>query len=93
MVYHGELAKLKPGPRHLTSFYLSIAAGGAFGTLLVGLMAPYIFPAIWEFQIGLWTSGFVIAMVLWPGVPADGIIWIRPEDFGPLNQQGWTRIE
>jgi predicted phage terminase large subunit-like protein len=26
-------------------------------------------------------------------VPADGIIWIRPEDFGPLNQQGWTRIE
>jgi hypothetical protein len=26
-------------------------------------------------------------------VPEDGIIWIRPEDFGPLNQQGWTRIE
>jgi len=26
-------------------------------------------------------------------VPADGIIWIRPEDFGSLNQQGWTRIE
>jgi predicted phage terminase large subunit-like protein len=26
-------------------------------------------------------------------VPTDGIIWIRPEDFGPLNQQGWTRIE
>jgi predicted phage terminase large subunit-like protein len=26
-------------------------------------------------------------------VPADGIIWIRPEDFGPLNQQRWTRIE
>jgi hypothetical protein len=26
-------------------------------------------------------------------VPADGIIWIRPEDFGPLNRQGWTRIE
>jgi hypothetical protein len=26
-------------------------------------------------------------------VPADGIIWIRPEDFGPLNQQGWSRIE
>ena len=25
--------------------------------------------------------------------PADGIIWIRPEDFGPLNQRGWTRIE
>jgi predicted phage terminase large subunit-like protein len=26
-------------------------------------------------------------------VSADGSIWIRPEDFGPLNQLGWTRIE
>jgi hypothetical protein len=26
-------------------------------------------------------------------VPADGNLWIRPQDFGPLNQQGWTRIE
>jgi hypothetical protein len=25
-------------------------------------------------------------------VPADGIMWIRPEDLGPLNQLGWTRI-
>jgi len=46
MVYHGELAKLKPRPRHLTSFYFYVAAGGAFGTLLVGLLAPRMFPAI-----------------------------------------------
>lgn len=26
-------------------------------------------------------------------VPADGILWIRPEDFGPLNQQGWMPAE
>jgi len=26
-------------------------------------------------------------------VCADGTMWIRPEDFGPLNQLGWTRIE
>jgi predicted phage terminase large subunit-like protein len=26
-------------------------------------------------------------------VSADGTVRIRPEDFGPLNQQGWTRIE
>ena len=65
MVYHGELAKLKPRPRHLTSFYFYVAAGGAFGTLLVGLLAPRIFPAIWEFQIGLWLSGLLVAVVLW----------------------------
>ena len=65
MVYHGELAKLKPGPRHLTSFYLYVAGGGAVGTLLVGFLAPHIFPAVWEFQIGLWISGVFVAMVLW----------------------------
>jgi predicted phage terminase large subunit-like protein len=26
-------------------------------------------------------------------VPADGIISVKPEDVGPLIQQGWTRIE
>ncbi len=65
MVFHGELANLKPSPRHLTSFYLHIAAGGAFGTVLVGLVAPHIFPSTWEFQLGLWISGLVVAMVLW----------------------------
>jgi hypothetical protein len=64
MVYHGELAKLKPDAQHLTSFYLHIAAGGAFGSLFVGLIAPSIFPAIWEFQLGLWFSGLILAAVL-----------------------------
>ena len=31
MVCHGELARRKPAPRHLTEFYLLIAAGGALG--------------------------------------------------------------
>lgn len=65
MVYHGELSKLKPSPRHVTSFYWYIAAGGAFGTVLVGLIAPNVFPAIWEFQLGLWCSGLVVGWVLW----------------------------
>jgi len=29
MVCHGELVRLKPHPRYLTSFYLVISAGGA----------------------------------------------------------------
>jgi hypothetical protein len=65
MVYHGELVRLKPSPRHLTSFYLHIAAGGAFGTVLVAFIAPYVFPAVWEFQVGLLISGLVVAAVLW----------------------------
>ena len=36
MVCHGELARLKPDPAHLTRFYLMISLGGALGAVLVG---------------------------------------------------------
>ncbi len=50
---HGELVKRKPAPRHLTSFYLMISAGGALGGILVGLAAPRLLPAHFEFPITL----------------------------------------
>src|SRR5579862_7992723 len=53
MVCHGELVKLKPHPRYLTSFYLMISAGGALGGVLVGLVAPNLFPGFFELQFGL----------------------------------------
>jgi hypothetical protein len=43
MVFHGELARRKPSPRHLTGFYLLVAAGGALGGMFVGLAAPLLF--------------------------------------------------
>jgi len=62
MVCHGELARLKPGPRRLTSFYLAIAAGGAMGGLLVALVAPRIFRGYFELHVGLWAC-LVLAML------------------------------
>jgi SAM-dependent methyltransferase len=53
MFCHGELARLKPAPRYLTRFYLMISAGGAFGSALVGLVAPLILPAYFELAFGL----------------------------------------
>ncbi|MGH6692516.1 MAG: hypothetical protein ACREF4_17750, partial [Gammaproteobacteria bacterium] len=40
MFCHGELTRLKPAPRHLTTFYLMVSIGGAIGALLVGIGAP-----------------------------------------------------
>ena len=51
MVCHGELVRLKPHPRHLTSFYLMISLGGALGGLFVGLVAPYLFQGEYELPI------------------------------------------
>ncbi len=56
MVCHGELARLKPSPRHLTAFYLLISAGGALGGLFVGAVAPLIFSSFLEWQIGITIS-------------------------------------
>lgn len=42
-VCHGELVRIKPEAWRLTSFYLTLAAGGAAGGLLVALLAPALF--------------------------------------------------
>ncbi|HLH20174.1 MAG TPA: fused MFS/spermidine synthase [Bryobacteraceae bacterium] len=64
MVCHGELARLKPHPRYLTHFYLMISAGGALGGLLVGFVAPRVFPALYELQIGLGACALLTLVVL-----------------------------
>ncbi len=53
MVCHGELVRHKPDPRHLTGFYLLVSAGGAAGGLFTGLVAPNLFPDLWELPLSL----------------------------------------
>jgi len=53
MFCHGELARLKPAPRHLTRFYLMLSLGGAVGAVLVGIVAPLVLPAYFELGFGL----------------------------------------
>ncbi len=60
MICHGELYRLRPAPRHLTRFYLWIAAGGATGSLFVALGAPYLFDGYFELHVGLWLTSYLI---------------------------------
>jgi hypothetical protein len=62
MVCHGELARKKPHPRHLTVFYLMVAAGGVAGGLFGGIIAPYAFNGDWELPIVLVA---IAAMIAW----------------------------
>ncbi len=64
MVCHGELARLKPDPRYLTHFYVMIAAGGALGGVVVGLVAPHLFDAIYEMPLGLVACAVLVLWVL-----------------------------
>jgi len=61
MVCHGELYRLKPHPRELTRYYLTIAAGGALGGLLVAIVAPLVFHSFAELPISYWFLTVVIA--------------------------------
>lgn len=54
MVCHGELYRLRPPSRHLTGYFLAIAAGGAIGGLAVAVVAPALFDDDHELPIGLW---------------------------------------
>ena len=53
MFCHGELAHLRPGPRHLTFFYLVVSLGGVIGGVLVGIVAPVTLPGYLELEIAL----------------------------------------
>ncbi len=79
MLCHGEVVRWKPNAKHLTGFYLAIAAGGAAGGTLTALVFPRVFTGYLEIPLG-WIAGVVLAVVtvavetarrrrLWPGVP------------------------
>lgn len=68
MFLHGELARLRPGPRHLTRFYLMVSLGGAVGGTLVGLVAPRVLPAYYELGIGFVVTALLAMVMLKAGV-------------------------
>ena len=63
MFCHGELARLKPDPQHLTSFYLMVAAGGALGAIFVAVVAPHVFNGFYELHVAIGFCAILIVIV------------------------------
>lgn len=63
MFCHGELARRRPGPRHLTLFYLVVSLGGVLGGALVGIVAPVTLPGYLELPIGIAVLAFLALAV------------------------------
>ena len=90
MVCHGELARSRPNARDLTEFYLWISLGGVLGGLFNALLAPVLFPDIWEYPLMLVaacairstepaagaadTRGGWRADLLWPALLLSGLL-------------------
>src|SRR5205823_2085048 len=62
---HGETARLKPAPRHLTRFYLRLALGGALGGAFVAVAAPLLFRSDLDLGVALVASAAALSAALW----------------------------
>ena len=69
---HGELYARRPAHAGLTRFYLVTAAGGAAGTLLVGVIAPSVLRANYDLACVL----VVVALIAVGAMRHDG--WLPP---------------
>ncbi len=67
MICHRELYLKRPDARYLTGFYLWISLGGVLGGIFTGLVAPAIFPDVWEYPILI-----VLALLCRPGTFSGG---------------------
>jgi hypothetical protein len=76
---HGRLAQGRPPAGQLTAFYLAIAAGGAIGSLLCGLLAPLLFRSVVEYPLALVLACLAISSGggplrrLWPAAFAGAV--------------------
>lgn len=67
LLCHVQLAEDRPAARHLTSFYLWVALGGALGGSFNALVAPVVFETILEYPIAL-VAACLLAPQLFRGV-------------------------
>lgn len=74
MFAHGELAKSKPAPEHLTTFYLMMSIGGALGSGLIGILAPMLLPGYYELGILLVLVGVLGLVRVWSEGMASRVV-------------------
>jgi hypothetical protein len=75
MYLHGELARRKPEPSHLTGFYLMMSLGGALGAAAVALGAPYLLRGTYELPFALVLCGFATLMLEYRKAWWSDIAW------------------
>lgn len=77
MFCHGELARLKPDPSHLTSFYFWSSLGSVAGAAFVALLAPQIFSGFYELHVALGACALLAVLVH------------RKDPASPFRQPNW----
>jgi hypothetical protein len=73
---HVEAYALRPrAARELTVFYLMFAAGGAIGSLLIGIASPLIFSSNYDVAISFFATALVAVLVVWRASWSERVLW------------------
>ena len=72
---HAELYRRRPAAERLTTFYFSVAAGGALGAIVVGIVAPYALSGMYELAGGLAFAALLALVVAWPAGLPMRVFW------------------
>jgi SAM-dependent methyltransferase len=73
---HGELYARRPVTAGMTRFYLVAAAGGAAGTLLVGVIAPLVFRANYDLATTLVMVALIALAATWQDGWGLRMLWM-----------------
>jgi spermidine synthase len=79
MVCHGELARDRPDPKHLTEYFLWMSVGGVIGGLFNSLVAPLAFNSLAEYPLAMMAACLLLPMA---PRPEGGSAWARRADWG-----------
>jgi hypothetical protein len=77
MLCHAEAYRRRPQRSdQMTLFYLMIAAGGAMGTFLIGVVSPLVFDANYDLAISFVVTAVLAAVVTWKDGWAQRLLWL-----------------
>ena len=73
---HAETYALRPGdPSSATLFYLLVAAGGAAGTFVIGIVCPLVFDANYDVALAFLATAALALVVTWPNGWPQRMLW------------------
>jgi hypothetical protein len=73
---HMETYALRPeNPSESTLFYLLIAAGGAAGTIVIGIVCPLLFDANYDVALAFLATAALAMIVMWEKGWAQRLLW------------------
>jgi SAM-dependent methyltransferase len=78
---HSELYRRRPSAARLTSFYFLVAAGGAIGAVMVGIVAPMVLPGSYELAFGLCAAAVLGMLAMWNSGWVPRAVWFTTAGF------------